>query len=218
MEQMKQLSTRIVLAVDQDEATHRALARLGECHGFLAGGFLSFQDFAEWFDDQCTYPTISNFVCCMVLDVGMLPSLEERAVPSVIYDIPKLYIGNPHFSCELNDLAGMGFFAFLPKPFTLQALNGRLHDAFIHHEKLLGGAQQVGELFARLSRREAEVGGWVVQGMTNLEIAAKLCISIKTVKAHRAQVMKKTESETIVDLIRFFDSHASLSGHKPVAR
>lgn len=151
----------------------------------------------------------------MVLDVSMLAAMKEAKLPSVIYDIPKLYIGTPHFSCELNKLASMGFFDFLEKPFTLQRINERLNAAFIHHEKILGGTQHVSECYARMSKREAQVGSLVVLGMTNLEIAAQLGISIKTVKAHRAKVMKKTESETIVDLIRFFDSYSSLNGCAP---
>lgn len=213
---MKQQANRIVLVVDREEATHKAIARLGESKGFLAGGFQDFQDFSEWFDDQCEHPTVSNFVCCMVLDVSMLASIETRVLPSVIYDIPKLYIGSPHYSCELNKLACMGFFDFLEKPFPMQRLAERLNAAFIHQEKILSGAQHVIERYARMSKREAEVGALVVTGMTNLEVATKLNISLKTVKAHRAKVMKKTESETFVDLIRFFDSYLSLNGQTPV--
>jgi DNA-binding NarL/FixJ family response regulator len=42
-----------------------------------------------------------------------------------------------------------------------------------------------------LTAREHEVVLWAVQGMTNKEIAAQLCISAKTVKTHLEKVFRK---------------------------
>jgi FixJ family two-component response regulator len=105
----------------------------------------------------------------------------------------------------------MGFFDFLEKPFSMKRIGECVDEAFIHHGKILNDVQQVVARHARLSRREFEVGMLVVTGITNLEIGERLGISTKTVKAHRAKVMKKTESESLVDLVRFFDSYLSLN-------
>jgi len=211
MDMMMQKPTRIALVVDKDEATHRALSRIGESQGFIVSGFLEHQDFIDWFDDQCAYPTVSNFNCCFILDVGLMYLIKGGKLPGALYDIPKIYIGSPHFSCELSKLASMGFFDFLEKPFSMKRIGECVDAAFMHHGKILNGVQQVLARHARLSKREFEVGMLVVTGITNLEIGEKLNISIKTVKAHRAKVMKKTESASLVELVRFFDSYLSLS-------
>jgi DNA-binding NarL/FixJ family response regulator len=54
-----------------------------------------------------------------------------------------------------------------------------------------------------LSPRELEVLTLVAEGRTNQEIADQLVISIKTVQAHRANVMEKLGLQDITHLVRF---------------
>lgn len=54
-----------------------------------------------------------------------------------------------------------------------------------------------------LSPRELEVLKLVAEGYTNQEIADQLVLSIKTVQAHRANVMEKLGLENITQLVRF---------------
>ncbi len=58
-----------------------------------------------------------------------------------------------------------------------------------------------------LSPRELEVLTLVADGRTNQEIADKLVISIKTVQAHRANVMEKLGLQDITHLVRFAIRH-----------
>jgi len=55
---------------------------------------------------------------------------------------------------------------------------------------------------AELSVRERQVMDQVVAGHANKEIAARLCISQRTVENHRAAVMKRTGTKSLPDLIR----------------
>jgi DNA-binding NarL/FixJ family response regulator len=54
-----------------------------------------------------------------------------------------------------------------------------------------------------LSPRELEVLKLVAEGHTNQEIADQLVLSVKTVQAHRANVMAKLGLENITQLVRF---------------
>lgn len=54
-----------------------------------------------------------------------------------------------------------------------------------------------------LTEREREVLTLIAQGLTNQEIADKLYISIKTVQAHRANLMEKLDLHAAVDLTKF---------------
>ena len=54
-----------------------------------------------------------------------------------------------------------------------------------------------------LTPREMEVLRLVAEGRTNQEIADHLVLSIKTVQAHRANVMEKLGLHDITQLVRF---------------
>jgi len=62
-----------------------------------------------------------------------------------------------------------------------------------------------------LTPRELEVLTLVAQGNTNQEIADQLTLSIKTVQAHRANVMDKLGLRDITHLVRFAISHGLIT-------
>lgn len=64
-------------------------------------------------------------------------------------------------------------------------------------------AHMLDNVYDSLTMREREVLQLVVQGHTNAEIAARLCISARTVETHRAHVMHKLGLHTHTDLIRY---------------
>lgn len=52
----------------------------------------------------------------------------------------------------------------------------------------------------RLSPREAEVASLILAGMTNGEIADRLCISLSTVKTHLAKIFEKTGARNRIEV------------------
>jgi DNA-binding NarL/FixJ family response regulator len=66
-----------------------------------------------------------------------------------------------------------------------------------------GKGEPIAEALRVLSPRELEVLKLVAQGHTNQEIADQLVLSIKTVQAHRANVMEKLGLEHVTQLVRF---------------
>jgi FixJ family two-component response regulator len=57
-------------------------------------------------------------------------------------------------------------------------------------------------LMAKLTGREAQVLERIVAGRLNKQIADDLGISIKTVEAHRANIMEKLNANTVADLLK----------------
>lgn len=55
----------------------------------------------------------------------------------------------------------------------------------------------------RLTSREAEVLQMVAEGKINKQIAAELCISVKTVDKHRQELMKKLNIHDVAGLTRY---------------
>ena len=71
--------------------------------------------------------------------------------------------------------------------------------------------QELAHKLALLTPREMEVLKLVAEGYTNQEIADQLVLSIKTVQAHRANVMEKLELHDITHLVRFAIHHGLIS-------
>lgn len=55
----------------------------------------------------------------------------------------------------------------------------------------------------KLTQRETEVLQYIVQGMTNSQIALALSLSIKTVEWHRTNLMNKLNLHCVADLVRY---------------
>ena len=69
---------------------------------------------------------------------------------------------------------------------------------------LLGGTAHVdAQIKGKLTDRETEVLRLVAMGHSNVEIAARLDISVKTVEAHKASAMRKLGLTGRVDVIRY---------------
>ena len=98
-----------------------------------------------------------------------------------------------------------GALDFIQKPFKEEELLGLVErmldharDSFADHQS----AASRDALLARLTGREAQVLERIVAGRLNKQIADDLGISIKTVEAHRANIMEKLNANTVADLLK----------------
>ena len=69
------------------------------------------------------------------------------------------------------------------------------------------GAANLAQELRVLTPREVEVLTLVAEGRTNQEIANQLVLSVKTVQAHRANVMEKLGLQDVTHLVRFAIRH-----------
>lgn len=85
-----------------------------------------------------------------------------------------------------------------------------LEDARKIREKLAEyGALQ--KLFNNLTHRERDVLNCVLEGVSNKDSASQLKVSVRTIEARRAKVYGKTQSKSVVDLVRKVDRLIRLS-------
>ena len=61
----------------------------------------------------------------------------------------------------------------------------------------------VPESQTRLSPREREIVQMLAEGRSSKEVAAKLSVSVKTVEAHRSNVMRKLNLHSVAQLVRY---------------
>lgn len=75
----------------------------------------------------------------------------------------------------------------------------------------------VAETKDSLSRREAEVLGYIARGYANREIAESLNLSVKTVETYKARMMEKLGLRSRVELVRYAMQHGLLAEDAPDA-
>jgi DNA-binding NarL/FixJ family response regulator len=80
-------------------------------------------------------------------------------------------------------------------PLIAKRLRDHCREAFVSGQPIRRSTQS-------LTSREAEVLQLIAEGRANKQIAAELCISIKTVEKHRQQVMNKLGIHDVAGLTR----------------
>src|SRR5256885_1771716 len=98
-----------------------------------------------------------------------------------------------------------GALDFIQKPFNEEELLNLVERMLDHAREAFAGHQQAASrdaLLAKLTSREAQVLERIVAGRLNKQIADDLGISIKTVEAHRANIMEKLNANTVADLLK----------------
>jgi RNA polymerase sigma factor (sigma-70 family) len=75
-------------------------------------------------------------------------------------------------------------------------------------------ASRIGQLLGSLKPREREVFLLVAAGMLNKQIAARLGVSLQTVKLHRGRLMRKLRLHSVAELVRLAEKAGPLlPGH-----
>lgn len=195
--------TEIVYVVDDDEAVRDSLTWLLESNGYTVKCQSSAERFLQALqnDDKET-------VSCLILDVRMPGmsglELQERLLSEAI-PMPIAFItGHGDVSMAVTTMK-KGAVDFIEKPFKESELK-------ILVEKMLTRARvdyakadtqkNTQNLLSKLTGREKQVLERIVAGRLNKQIADDLNISIKTVEAHRANIMEKLNVNTVADLLR----------------
>jgi FixJ family two-component response regulator len=98
-----------------------------------------------------------------------------------------------------------GAMDFIQKPFDETALVTLVERMLTQATTAFADYQQSASrdaLMAKLTTRESQVLERIVAGRLNKQIADDLGISIKTVEAHRANIMEKLNANTVADLLK----------------
>jgi FixJ family two-component response regulator len=190
----------IVYIVDDDPSMCEALTRLLGTVGLRAEAFKTPLEFL-----RTKRPDAPS---CLVLDVR-LPGLSgldlQRELANTDPPIEIVFI-TAHGDIPMTVQAlKAGAVDFLTKPFRDQQLLDAVWQAIDRDRAARRQWADVAELRRRyesLTQREREVMALVVTGLLNKQIAARLHTSEATVKAQRAQLMRKIESDSVAQLVR----------------
>lgn len=189
-----------IYVVDDDAAVRDSLQWLLEGKGYRVRCFDSSETFLTRYDPR--------EVACLFVDIRMngMSGLElqdkliERKSP-----LPIVFItahGDVPMAVETMK---KGALDFIQKPFDenklfalVEKMQERAQAAFVSHQR--ANTREI--LLGKLTNREAQVLERIVAGRLNKQIADDLNISIKTVEAHRANIMEKLGANTVADLLK----------------
>ncbi len=189
-----------VYVVDDDEAVRDSLQWLLEGKDYRVRCFDSAESFLARFDPR--------EVACLITDIRMdgMSGLElqdkllDRKSP-----LPIVFItGHGDVPMAVNTMK-KGAMDFIEKPFKEDALVALVERMLDEARTAFSQSQEAASreaLLSRLTTREAQVLERIVAGRLNKQIADDLGISIKTVEAHRANVMEKLNANTVADLLK----------------
>jgi FixJ family two-component response regulator len=188
-----------VFVVDDDISVRESLEWLLRSAGWQTETFASAQEFLA-------RPRI-DVPSCLVLDVT-LPDLngldlQKRVIDRT--DMPIIFITGHGDVPTTVEAMKAGAVEFLTKPFSDDVLLDAIRHA-IERSHTARDQEAVRralrERYLTLSVRQREVMALVVSGLLNKQVAAELGISEITVKAHRGQVMRKLNADSLADLVR----------------
>lgn len=190
----------IVYVIDDDDAIREALDGLLRSVGLKMIGFGSPREFLAF--GRSAVPS------CLVLDVRLPGSsgLEfQRELSAQGERIPIIFVtGHGDIPMSVRAMKD-GAVEFLTKPFRDQDLLDAIQSALAADRIRLQSEQSIADLrrrYTSLTERERQVMAILVQGQLNKQIGAAIGTTESTVKAHRAQIMRKMQATTLADLIR----------------
>jgi FixJ family two-component response regulator len=190
----------VVYVVDDDEAVRDSLQWLLEGASYKVQTFDSAERFLAGFDARA--------IACLVLDVRMPGmsglELQEELINRKV-ELPIIFItGHGDVPMAVSTMK-KGAADFIEKPFDQAKLKSLVERMLTQAREDAGKRERERmnqALLARLTAREQQVLERIMAGRLNKQIADDLGISIKTVEAHRANIMDKLKANTVADLMR----------------
>lgn len=203
-------TTPAVYVVDDDPEVLSATERLLLSAGYAVTAFDSPQRFLQRFDRRAPG--------CLVLDLAM-PGLsglelqhelaEQDSLVRVVFLTGRGDIGSTVRAMK------HGAVDVLTKPADEAELLAAVRDAL---QKAREEQARAADALAELTARERQVLEQIVSGRLNKQIAADLGTVEKTIKFHRANLMRKLGARSVADLVRLAERAGADSPANPVLR
>lgn len=190
--------TGTVYVVEDDAAVRDALAQLLEGKRFRVKVFEN----AERFLEACE----PGQAGCLLLDLR-LPGMSGIELQGTLaargIDLPIIFLtGHGDVPSSVRALRA-GAVDFLQKPADSQILLDRVSEALARdtaRRSERASRDTARKALQELTARERDVLPLILAGHSSKDIARQLAISHRTVEIHRAHIMRKTGSATLVEL------------------
>jgi len=194
-----------VFIVDDDEPVRDALRLLMKSVGHEAKTFATGDEFLI----SCS----SGVSGCLILDIRM-PGMSGLELQEKLHkrgvNIPIIFItGHGDVPMAVQAMKH-GAMEFLQKPFREQDLVDRVNEALekdLNTHKLALQGTEIEQRVTKLTPRERQIMGMIVQGKASKVIAIDLGVSQRTVDTHRTRIMRKMQARSLAELVQMAVRH-----------
>lgn len=189
-----------VCVIDDDDSLRGSIGGLLRSSGFVVALYGS--------TDAFLAAGVPAVAACLVLDIRLRGEsgldFQDRLLADGI-TIPVILItGHGDIPMTVRGMRA-GAIDFLQKPFEDEDLTVAVTKAIETDRSrrlVAASAAVLLNLYRGLTPREQEVMGFVVTGLMNKQIAARMTLSDITVKIHRGSLMRKMNAQSLADLVR----------------
>lgn len=202
------ISQRVVYVVDDDEAIRDSLSWLLKANGFTTSCHESAERFLQALSSE------KPMGCaCILLDINLtgISGIDlQKKLKNEGYKIPIAFLSGSSVVSQAVETLKQGAFDFIQKPFNeddiCKTIREMLDKSYLdmQQDEEINAAQSKLSL---LTRREKEVLECLVDGCTNKGVGERLGISLKTVEAHRANLMDKLGVNRAASLLKLAITH-----------
>ncbi|EGQ8174497.1 response regulator transcription factor [Vibrio vulnificus] len=183
-----------VYVVDDDESVRDSLAFMLEEYDFLVTTFADGQAFLDGVDTEQAG--------CVILDSRM-PNLRGQQVHQILNEtkspLAVIYLTGHGDVPMAVDAMQAGAVNFFQKPVK----GAELAQAIIQGQVQSAANLEIAlakRAYQSLTSREKDILRLIIVGKRNIRIADELCISMRTVEVHRANLLKKFDAKTVAEL------------------
>ncbi|MCQ9050273.1 response regulator transcription factor [Vibrio diabolicus] len=183
-----------VFVVDDDESVRDSLAFMLEEHDFNVTTFADGQSFLDEVD--------VHQAGCIILDSRM-PNLRGQQVHQILNQanspLAVIYLTGHGDVPMAVDALQAGAVNFFQKPVKGDELAQAILQGQVQSAANLDMAAAK-SAYESLTPREKDILRLIIAGKRNIRIADELCIAMRTVEVHRANLLKKFSAKTVAEL------------------
>lgn len=190
----------LVHVIDDDASFRTAIERRLRLAGYEVATYATARALLDHLPDDTAR-------ACILLDVRIPglsgPQLQQRLC-ELGFSLPIVFLTAYADTATTVQAIKAGAEDFLTKPVSSHQLIDAIERAMERHSAARSERirrQALHALVARLTPRERQVFALIVRGKINKQIARELGTTERTVKAHRHQVMEKTEVRSLAELV-----------------
>ena len=188
-----------VFVIDDDPAFKSSLSWQLENLGFVTKTFSFLETFFTFYRE--------DIPGCLIIDIRSTGSLGADFIGILRNKNIRLSViflsDKPEVSLAVKAIK-LGASDFLHKTVDTTTLVNSINQALRsnHTQRAFEqGLYHANLLYSQLTAREKEVFQYVLRGFTNKEMAEKLSITLKTIEAHRANIMSKMQVDSLPELV-----------------
>jgi FixJ family two-component response regulator len=200
------VSHGLVLILDDDRSVGSAYYRVLSESGFYARVFESFSELKRYFANEFD----STRPACLLLDMRMseVSGLEvQEWLKLHQLSLPVVFVSGESEVAEAVEAMRHGAVDFLVKPVDVEQLLQGVRKAFSQY--VAPNRPTSSDAFKTLSEREWEVLALVIKGFRSQQIAQELDITLRTVKLHRGNIMRKVGATNAAHLVTLYHGRPS---------